>query len=502
MQIVPVVVDSSLRLDGNLVGHDLADQLFDELIIPNEKHYEAKRAKRWGWEDIPAEIQLGDLVGDFLVIPRGFALELKLALREAGKKVIWVDRRTWERGAPLKWRKPFTPRDHQPRAVAMMRKHEQGIYEAPTGSGKTMTVLYFLHEVAPQKILILVDKLDLQNQWIKEIGNWFGGEYVGKIGDGDWIEGKRIAVATFQSIRAAMNRGLIGEDDNFWRQYDAVIDDECHHTRADTLQDIMERFWARYRLGVSATPDRLDGRFEIVQNVLGEVFYANTEEELRAAGVLVRPTVNVIKTGFKFTYWGDHTSDDRGECDMPGCKLKHKHSHRNNYNKLKTAVVRDKVRNLLVSSAVLAQTNGGTHHHLIVSDEIRHLDEIHKILSGSAMSAIKTNMPQIFVLTGKVRGKKRAELIEEIKRLDECIVLATVAKEGLDIPQIDRIYLPFPSGNPKKVQQWLGRGTRIFEGKGDVIVTDFNDIDTPILRGQFMKRRWQCYERLGLEVHV
>ena len=52
MRPVPVIVDVTLRLDGNLIGHDLAEIIFDELTIHNTAKDVAKRMNRWGWEDL------------------------------------------------------------------------------------------------------------------------------------------------------------------------------------------------------------------------------------------------------------------------------------------------------------------------------------------------------------------------------------------------------------------------------------------------------------------
>ena len=98
MRSIPVYVASDLRVDGNLLGHDLAEQIFDELEVPNEDRERAERSNRWGWWDMPEVFQLGELDGDTVVMPRGFALQLKLLLREHRIKVIWVDRRKWARG--------------------------------------------------------------------------------------------------------------------------------------------------------------------------------------------------------------------------------------------------------------------------------------------------------------------------------------------------------------------------------------------------------------------
>ena len=48
-------------------------------------------------------------------------------------------------------------------------KHQQGMYEAPTGSGKTVTCIGFIAAKQPRRTLILVDQLDLLNQWRKEL---------------------------------------------------------------------------------------------------------------------------------------------------------------------------------------------------------------------------------------------------------------------------------------------------------------------------------------------
>jgi superfamily II DNA or RNA helicase len=140
------------------------------------------------------------------------------------------------------------------------------------------------------------------------------------------------------------------------------------------------------------------------------------------------------------------------------------------------------------------------HHHLIVSDEVRQLEALHQALWDEYSH--HRLLPQVWVMTGKVTGKKRSQIKQEIIDAPAAIVFATVAKEGLDIPAIDRIYLPFPTRNPKKVQQWIGRGTRMFEGKDDTLIFDFHDIKCGVLKAQFRNRRFQCYDQLDIEVRL
>jgi len=489
---IPVVVDSHLRVDGNLIGHDLANQIFDELTVINREKEFAKRSNRYGWWELPDDFLLGWLDGDTVVMPRGYAFQLKLLLREKGLRVQWVDRRRFKRGELFNTN-GLVLKEHQFEAVRKINRHQQGMYEAPTGAGKTVTCIGFVAYRHPRRTLILVDQLGLLHQWRKEIARWMlmNIDDVGQIGDGKWNEGARITVATVQTIRSKI------PDDEWFEQWDCVIVDECHHLQAETIQAIVGAFNAKFRFGVSATPDRKNDKFEFALNVLGEVFHQDDEEELREAGVLMRPVVRVIRTDFKHIYWGDHESNENDECLVPGCKLfgKRPHWHRNNYQSVKSALVEDEARNSLIAETLAGELRA-PHHHLIVSDEVRHLEML--------LSAVSYTLPGIpmFTMTGAVKGKKRAQMKAEIERLPECIIFATVAKEGMDIPAIDRIYLPFPTGNGKKVQQWIGRGTRIFEGKTDIVVFDFFDINVGVLKHQFRGRRTGCYYPLNMEIDL
>lgn len=497
---IPVEITSHLRLPDFCLEYGWTGTVLDELTIPNTAKEVAKQAKRYEWWKMPDEFLLYDIDGDNLILPRGYAHQLKLLLREEGHEVQWVDKRTWHQGPKLKWIKPFAPRPHQPLAIKKMRRHTQGIYQAPTGSGKSLTCIAFIVEKRPKRSLILVDKKDLMNQWKREFKQWLGLD-VGILGDGKWKEHDRVDVATAQTIWSAIKLDKLPED--FFERYDCTILDECHHVSAETIQHIMGKFWSYLRLGVSATPDRLDDKFEIAQAVLGEVFHEDDEDELIEAGVLIKPRVEVIRTMFNHPYWGDHEAevdeDGRWHCDRPGCKIQRAHGHRNNYVQVKTELVSDPARNSLVISAIGAQAQSGPHHHLIVSSEVRHLELLHEMYDRFRWPKGLEPLPT-YVLTGKVTGKKREQMVAQIKAEEECVVFATVAKEGLDIPIIDRVYLPFPTGNHKVAQQIIGRGTRVAEGKHDFVVVDFLDELVPVFKRQFRDRRVKLYTPKGFEV--
>ena len=502
--LIPTVVDTHIRVDGNMIGHDLAGQIFDELTVLNPDWVEAKKRGVWDLEDIPKWIILGELGtgtatnGDEVVMPRGYAKEYKLLLREHGHQVQWIDRRRWRRGSRIGVQE-FSYRDHQPAAVAAILKHHQGIYEAPTGSGKSTVGCAVIWKTRPRKAHILVDKKELMYQWQSMLVKHTGMSVydIGQIGDGQWDE-RRVTVCTVQSLNKALKDGKI--DRSWFADVDLMILDECHHAPADTITNLVQHYRSRIRMGMSAAPDREDGKFDVTLDVLGDVIYADSEAVLREAGIILAPKVFRIKTNFKFAYWGDHQSDKHGNCDMPGCKINRYHGHKNNYQKLKTALVRDRARNVLVACCVLAQAKTGDHLHLIISDEVRHLDELEMALNGSRNGNLKLDCPPIYRLTGKMTKKQRAEALEGFSSSSNAILLSTVAKEGLDIARLDRIYLPFPGKQPAATEQKIGRGTRMAEGKEDCFIFDFADLQVAPLARQFRNRRYKVYDKLGLEV--
>ena len=495
---IPVIIDSHCRVDGNLLGIDLVERVLKELTLINPAWIAGCKGNGGRPDDdIPKWIILADLDGDTLVMPRGYAYEFKLLLREWGHRVWWLDRRKWEQGPAFGYAE-FDYRDHQRVAVRKLRHHQQGIYEAPTGSGKTVAICGLIWELQPAKAIVLVDKIELLHQWRKEFLEKTGcpEELVGQIGQSKWDE-RRFTIATVQTLRRALKTGKIGPE--WFRQWDLVDLDECHHVTAETIMELMQLFWARYRLGNSATPDRQDMKFDIALDIIGDVVHSEGEEELREAGLITAPTVHRIQTNFKFPYHRAHVSGPRGQCEIDGCKINRVHSHKNNYMKMMEHLVNDPARNGLVVSCVLAQIKTGPHVHLVISDRVTHLEAL-MIAYSRAAKALKVKVPSTYLLTGKTPKAKRKQIMAEVQAHADCVLFSTVAKEGLDVPMIDRIYLPFPATQPAATEQKIGRGTRARAGKGETLIFDFADVHVKPLRRQFKRRRTLVYDKLGLEV--
>jgi superfamily II DNA or RNA helicase len=262
---------------------------------------------------------------------------------------------------------------------------------------------------------------------------------------------------------------------------------------------LVSLFPARVRVGLSATPDKT-GDFLVAESILGDVFHEVPYEDLEELGIIVKPHVEVVETSFEFTYWPDHRVERNKKtgkvppCEVPNCpKAGKPHGHRNNYQKLKAAVVEDPQRSAIIADKVI-ELSGQGHHQLVVSDQTGHLDTIgtHLLDRGFA--------DKIFQLTGKLKGSRREQMIAEIEASAECVILSTIAGEALDIPAIDVVHLVFPTRNAKKTEQNIGRGSRTHDGKVKSVIYDYADFNVNVLAGQFGSRLRGCYRPLELEV--
>lgn len=493
MSSIEATVTDKIVVDRLQLPEEVFQQICDELTVVNREREYAERTKRYGWWDLPEYFEFFDVAMDVLIMPRGYAMQFKLLCREHGIKVMWRLRWKYKRGEPY-GRDEFSYLVHQPEAVRQLRRHWQGIYIAPTGSGKTVVICGYLWETHPEKALILVDKKTLVKQWVNRIHQHIGPDVkVGTIVEGKRTDG-RIIVATLQALHAA-----IKNDEDWVFQLIAerrtaasvVVVDECHHCPARSYRQVVDRCIARDRLGATASPKKGgEQRLEIAQTVLGEIIYEDDEDELKESGIIGDPVIRVVKSDFEFAYWGDHQSDDDGDCEVPGCKRRDVHRHQSNYGKAKQALVVDEARNHLIAETINGER--GKHHHLVITNEVKQLEAIFK-----ALVSVGVNFEDINVLKGGMTDKQQQKIIGALEESDESITLSTVASEGLDFT-FDRGYLVFPTSDPEKTKQEVGRFRRV----PNAVIYDFADTNVKVFAKQFRKRRYQCYDALKLEVKM
>ncbi len=157
----------------------------------------------------------------------------------------------------------IVPRDHQAKALrAWVEGGRRGVVELPTGSGKTYLALLAIVQTQ-RPTLIVVPTIDLLHQWQTVLEKHLG-QRIGALGGGV-REVLDITVATYDS--AALTVEHLGN------RFGLLIVDECHHLPAPQYQMIALASIAPFRLGLSATVARADGRESEIYRLLGPLCY-------------------------------------------------------------------------------------------------------------------------------------------------------------------------------------------------------------------------------------
>lgn len=225
----------------------------------------------------PAEVE-----PDFVYDPRVDAYrapahryrELAVALRN----------RLQDNHAPRYGRTPLAPAlavepyPHQREALAAWQAAGgRGLVALPTGAGKTLVGLLAL-AWAGRDALITVPTIDLMQQWYALLKAAFPDREIGLLGGG-YHELCGLTVATYDSAARHIDR--------YGNRFGVLLCDEAHHLPSEFYRCIAEFSLAPYRLGLSATPERGDGRDADFPQLLGSVVYRR--EALELAGEVLAP---------------------------------------------------------------------------------------------------------------------------------------------------------------------------------------------------------------------
>ena len=144
-----------------------------------------------------------------------------------------------------------------------------GVISLPTGAGKTFIAILLIADTQ-RPTLVHVPTIDLMHQWYEVLKEHFGQD-VGLYGGGQH-EMRDLTVTTYQS--AVMHAPHYGNRFGF------AIFDECHHLPGDQYQYAAISSIAPFRLGLTATPDRVDGKESRLYALVGECCYEAKVQEL------------------------------------------------------------------------------------------------------------------------------------------------------------------------------------------------------------------------------
>ena len=322
------------------------------------------------------------------------------------------------------------------------------------------------------KALWLTHTKDLLNQSKERAERYMNPELMGTITDGKVDIGKGITFATVQT----MSRIDLRPYHNTWG---VIIVDEGHRICASVngmamFQKVLNSLSCGHKYAVTATPRRADGLIRATFALIGRVVHTVPESAVEA---IVEP-VSVS------TVYTDAVMPD-GAVD--GEQLK--------WAKLVNGLCADEARNRLIADKLIE--NRG-YSCLILSDRLGHLETL--------MGLLPDDMRQDAVMiSGRMTSKKgkaeREAAIEQMRTGDKKYLFAsyTLAREGMDIPRLERLFLVTPQKDEAVIVQSLGRIARKFDGKAKPIAIDFVDRKIGILTGMYRKRL-RIYREKGVEM--
>jgi len=388
--------------------------------------------------------------GGGLAVPRKAASQMNLGQL--------VDVRTKPKDEPINVAQDFSLRDYQQKALnAWIANDGEGVIIAPCGAGKTAIGVTAMTQFAT-KALVLVHTNDLAVQWMNRIESMLNKKAT-QYGAGKKDDSGRIVVATFQTLE----RMSFTERYTFGKQFGLCIVDEAHHVPANTFCSVMFCMPARYRLGLTATPNRSDGLTSILWWHFGPAVYEITNAELTISGHVVAPKIEWFFT------------------DYLGPK------NRLDWSKLITTMTSDMQRNNRIIDRILDACDEGR-QILVLSDRVDHCIWMAEALQSHTIVAEP--------LVGRMTKKQRAEVLQRANdRQIQVVCATTVADEGLDLPSLDTVVLTTPTKAMGRIQQRIGRVMRPHPEKKDPIVIDCVD-DNGAMRGLARKRQ-KLYTKIG-----
>jgi superfamily II DNA or RNA helicase len=329
----------------------------------------------------------------------------------------------------------FALRPYQRDALAAWWRHKHGVIVAPCGAGKTAIGLAaVLHLDTPA--LVLVHTHDLLRQW-QERANALRIP-VQVIADGAGPTTARLVVATMQTLATWPVEQLEGWGEAFG----LVIVDEAHHVPCATLTEVLYALPGRYRLALTATPERADGLTPILLGHFGPVRASVSRQALVEAGAIIVPEVRRIVTG-----WSPAEDAE--------------------YVEMVSSATQDQARNSVIVSLAAAAVAEG-HTVLIQTERVEHVEHLGQLLQRMGVGSAAVH--------GRLSGKVRTALLDSVARGMTPVLIATqLADEGLDLPRLDTLILGVPQRNAARLEQRVGRVARPAEGKAGAVVYDLCD---------------------------
>lgn len=440
-----IIVSNNIRIQKP--DEKIKDYAEKNLVIQNPDFV---RNERLGFSNYktPRFLVYYEINGNELILPFGCLTDLfsMYSLDKFENRIVLGNRITYKSNIQL-----F---DYQEEVCKKAVLRKNGIIVMPAGSGKTQTALEIIANLG-LKTLWITHTIDLLNQSYDRAKSNFENVGLGKIANGKINIGTHITFATVQTLKSI-------DLQEYADTWDCIIVDECHRVcgtpaKAGMFYKVISKLVARFKYGLTATPYRnIKGTERAMFCLLGKTII---ELEKDVIGDRIIPaTIIKVKTNF---------SEIPEECQETDGTIK--------YAQLTTALAKNEDRNNIILTIL---NKCESNYTLVLTDRI------------SQMKYLKNKLGYGNIIDGKTKKDVRENAIQEIREGKEKVLFATygLAKEGLDIPRLDRLILASPHRDKATIIQSIGRIERKFENKENPICYDLVD-DLQYFQGMYKSRK-------------
>jgi len=343
---------------------------------------------------------------------------------------------------------------HQLQAIVHALNNPRCVIISPTGSGKSLIIyvlLRYLQSVLKQdkKILILVPTVGLVNQMESDFfdygradKSWSCAGSIHKISAGaEKDTNKQIIVSTWQSIYKLPK--------TWFDQFDAVIFDECHQGKAESINMIGQKLTkAWFRIGTTGTLDQAQAHRLSIEGILGPAIQFIQTKNLMSKGLLATLGIDCIVLKY--------SEEQR--------KLLNKQRYP---DELKWIVANEQRNEFIKNLAV--STKGNT---LILFNYV----EIHGKPLYDLIQANGSDRP-VYFISGKTEADTRERIRRVVDKETNAILVASfgTTSTGINIVNIDNIIFASPTKSIIRLLQSIGRGLRVSAKKKTLKVFDIVD---------------------------
>lgn len=476
---IHIVLSNGIYIDTLNLMPRIQNQIRSLAAFDNPEFYKNKRLGYSNYYNFSA-VYLGKDIDGYIQIPRGLREKIIEECEKAGIPIDVSDER--EIGHPIRVDFKGDLRTQQELAAEKLLSHSDGVLSAATAFGKTVVCSYLIAERKVNTLILLQSK-DLLNQWIDELNKFLEireepPEYITKTGRKKKrqdvigvLHGNKNTLTGIIDVAMVGSMYKKGEFNDLVNSYGMVIMDECHHAASKTSIELLQKINAKYVYGVSATPKRGDDLDKIIYMLLGPLRHKFTSlERAQEQGI-----------GHYFIPRYTRVVDNI--------------ESKNDINKAYNLISDSKVRNEMIIEDVRSCVNKKQTPVILT----RFKDHAKYLYDG-----LKNMADHVFLLYGDNSDKKNADIRAELKKIpqDETLILISTGQkigEGFDFPRLDVLMLAAPVSFEGRLEQYVGRLNRDYEGKEAVYVYDYIDSHIRFFDRMYAKRL-RTYKKIGFSI--